>query len=313
MLSWVRRKTTYANVAMTLALVFAMAGGAYAAGKFVITSTKQIKPSVLAQLKGKVGPAGPQGAAGPAGPAGANGKDGVQGKEGPVGKEGPAGKDGAPGAEGVSVTSTQSATTIDGTHCVGVGGSKFVSGSGSTYACNGKEGKEGLEGKEGSPWTAGGTLPSKKSEYGSWATPALADASETKSEREFAAISFPIPLAAAPAGHVVLSKVWEGQIGAGEGELCEGKSGTELNECEAKYKAIQAVCPGNAGNPVAEPGNLCVYEGFTQTGHSSPIFSLFTFKPAGGPGASTFGALVMSVSTEPTTDGTAGSWVVTAP
>ena len=73
-----RKRLTYANIAMTLALVFAMAGGAYAAGKFVVTSTKQIKPSVLAQLKGKAGPAGPQGPQGPQGPAGtagANGKD----------------------------------------------------------------------------------------------------------------------------------------------------------------------------------------------------------------------------------------------
>jgi hypothetical protein len=36
----------FGNVAMTLALVFAMSGGAYAARRFVITSTKQIKPMV---------------------------------------------------------------------------------------------------------------------------------------------------------------------------------------------------------------------------------------------------------------------------
>ena len=37
----------------TLALIFAMSGGAYAASHYLITSTKQIKPSVLGHLKGK--------------------------------------------------------------------------------------------------------------------------------------------------------------------------------------------------------------------------------------------------------------------
>lgn len=56
-----RRHLTYANVAATLALVFAMSGGALAASHYVITSTKQIKPSVLKELKGKPGPPGPTG------------------------------------------------------------------------------------------------------------------------------------------------------------------------------------------------------------------------------------------------------------
>jgi hypothetical protein len=94
---------TFANVAMTLALVFAMTGGAYAAGKYVITSTKQIKPSVLKSLVGKTGPAGPSGSSGPAGspgPAGPVGKEGPQGKEGMQGKEGGQGTPGEPGKEG---------------------------------------------------------------------------------------------------------------------------------------------------------------------------------------------------------------------
>ena len=112
MLSRIRKRLTYANVAMTLALVFAMTGGAYAASKVLITSTKQTKPSVLAQLKGKTGrtgrtgPAGPAGVAGaagaqgPVGPAGAKGETGPEGKEGPQGQEGKAGKDGKEGAPG---------------------------------------------------------------------------------------------------------------------------------------------------------------------------------------------------------------------
>jgi hypothetical protein len=55
-----------------MALVFAMTGGAYAANHYVITSTRQIKPSVLKKkAKGKTGPAGPNGAPGATGPAGA--------------------------------------------------------------------------------------------------------------------------------------------------------------------------------------------------------------------------------------------------
>jgi hypothetical protein len=94
MFSRIRKRLTYANVAMTLALVFAMSGGAWAASKFVITSTKQIKPSVLKQLQGKTGPAGAAGLAGAAGAAGG------AGPQGPAGAKGETGAPGAPGAKG---------------------------------------------------------------------------------------------------------------------------------------------------------------------------------------------------------------------
>jgi Collagen triple helix repeat (20 copies) len=103
MFSKIRRRVTYANVAMTLALVFAMTGGAYAAKHYLITSTKQIKPSVLAQLKGKNGKNGANGlngkdgAVGTQGPAGKDGTNGVNGKDG---KEGPTGPPGTPGLSG---------------------------------------------------------------------------------------------------------------------------------------------------------------------------------------------------------------------
>ena len=100
MLSVIRRRVTFTNVAMTLALVFAMSGGAFAAGKFLITSTKQIKPSVLASLKGKAGAAGPAGATGAAGPAGPVGAVGATGPQGPAGAAGAKGDAGAEGKEG---------------------------------------------------------------------------------------------------------------------------------------------------------------------------------------------------------------------
>jgi hypothetical protein len=78
-------------VAATLALVLSMSGGALAASKYLITSTKQISPKVLKKLKGK---------AGAPGTPGTPGKEGTTGKEGPGGKEGPAGKEGLPGKNG---------------------------------------------------------------------------------------------------------------------------------------------------------------------------------------------------------------------
>ena len=122
MFSRIRRRLTYANVAVTLALVFAMSGGAYAAGRYVITSTKQISPKVLKSLQGKAGKAGANGAAGATGsqgPAGANGEDGVNGTNG------------ANGSNGVGVTSS---AEPKGANCK-EGGSKFVAASGTTYAC----------------------------------------------------------------------------------------------------------------------------------------------------------------------------------
>jgi len=79
---FIRRHLSYANVAATMALVFAMGGTAIAAKHYLITSTKQIKPSVLKALTGntgKTGPAGPQGIPGAPGGTGSTGKEGPQG------------------------------------------------------------------------------------------------------------------------------------------------------------------------------------------------------------------------------------------
>lgn len=56
-----RRHLTYANIVATLALMFSMSAGAVAATHYVISSTRQVKPSVLRALRGARGPAGPQG------------------------------------------------------------------------------------------------------------------------------------------------------------------------------------------------------------------------------------------------------------
>jgi hypothetical protein len=188
MLSFARRRFTFANVALTLALVFAMSGGAFAAGKFLITSTKQIKPSVLAQLKGKAGPAGANGAQGPAGAVG------------PVGPQGPGGKEGAAGTngkDGASVTGVAASAA----ECA-AGGVKYTSASGSNAVCNGKNGTTGFT----------ETLPSGKTEKGTWA---VSGSPYRMGGIPFpgllAPISFVIPLAASPEPHIIGIEEGEGE------------------------------------------------------------------------------------------------------
>jgi Collagen triple helix repeat (20 copies) len=84
-MSSIRRHLSYANVIATLALVFAMSGGALAATHYLIISTKQIKPSVLKKLKGNRGASGLRGSTGATGATGATGPQGTKGEQGPAG------------------------------------------------------------------------------------------------------------------------------------------------------------------------------------------------------------------------------------
>jgi hypothetical protein len=195
MFSRIRKRMTYANVALTLALVFAMSGGAYAAGKYMITSTKQISPKVLKSLKG------------------ANGKNGAAGAAGAQGAQGPQGAAGAKGETGAA----------------GATGAKGETGA------TGAAGTNGTNGKEGSPWTLNGTLPSGKTEKGTWAIAATAAGAGDVFSYAF---SFPIPLGA---------KIEEANIGL-FGLL--GPTPTESPEC-----------PGGVAKPEATPGHFCVFAG----------------------------------------------------
>ncbi|HEY3759842.1 MAG TPA: hypothetical protein VGL37_08770 [Solirubrobacteraceae bacterium] len=216
MFSAIRRRATYANVVATLALLFAMSGGALASGQFLITSTKQISPKVLKKLSGKAGHAGAQGLAGSAGPAG---------PVGPAGAPGANGKDGTSGKDGASVTSA-SFTGEDepaGEPCGEQGGSSFVSSTGTSYACNGKQ---------GAPWPAGGTLPHGATETGVWES----------FQAQRALINFSIPLAKPlePAKIIVVPPAGEGSV---------------PTQCENSGH------PGTASveNPEANPGYFCIF------------------------------------------------------
>jgi hypothetical protein len=87
---------SYANVVATLALLFAMSSGAVAASHYLISSSKQISPKVLKELKRT----GPQGATGPTGSPGAAGTPGAAGAPGTNGSPGAKGEPGERGVEG---------------------------------------------------------------------------------------------------------------------------------------------------------------------------------------------------------------------
>jgi hypothetical protein len=113
MFQTIRRHFNATGVVAVIALVLAMSGGAYAASRYVITSTKQISPKVLKALKGSAGAAGAQGPAGPAGPAGSAGPQGAagaKGETGATGLQGPEGKEGKAGATGFTKTLPKGAT-----------------------------------------------------------------------------------------------------------------------------------------------------------------------------------------------------------
>jgi hypothetical protein len=180
----IRRHLNYANVVATLALVFAMSGGALAASHYLVTSAKQIKPSVLKSLKGA------HGANGASGANGANGAPGEKGAAGSVGPEGKEGKAGANGTNGQSVSSAEIKASPKNADCK-EGGSEFTSASGKAYACNGEKGV----------LHAGETRAPEATETGEWGYKGPGG------NNIFLPISFSIPLATAiEQGHAVVVK-----------------------------------------------------------------------------------------------------------
>ena len=273
-----RIQVSPATAIATLALVFAMSGGAYAAGHYLITSTKQISPKVLKSLKGANGKNGTNGANGPAGAAGA-GTAGAQGPAGPAGNAGSNGTNGSNGAPGESVTNTKLEPGKGG--CA-QGGAEFKVGGGTaTKACNGQTG-----------FTE--TLPTGKSETGVFAAsgptgPIFSGVAQGVS----AAVSFNIPLKEAPTAEVI-------GIEEGEGEAKENKT------------LIPSNCKGTKKAPEAVAGNLCLFVTEANNAAAFLPFSPETSKTE-VEGAGKSGSVLWVTATTPAEPvGINGTWVVTA-
>ncbi|HEY5195343.1 MAG TPA: hypothetical protein VIJ39_15920 [Solirubrobacteraceae bacterium] len=224
---------------MTLVVLFAMTGGAYAASKYVITSTKQISPRVLKSLVGKTG------AQGVSGKEGTPGKEGALGKEGATGKEGTAGKEGKEGPQGPQ------------------GETGAVGPKGETGAA----GPAGPAGKNGTGGGFGKTLPSGETETGTWTSQRFREEGVG-----FSPISFSIPLAS-PLGssevHIVTLEEQKKENGAqppteclgtvdepkaSKGTLCVYEGEADIEAPTTSKILVAQVCPPSEMYAVCQNG-----------------------------------------------------------
>ena len=294
MFSAIRKHLSYANVAATLALVFALTGGAFAATgggsnpshATLTASAAKAKAKTKARPRGPAGPKGATGAAGATGPGGPAGPAGPTGPAGGAGIQGTAGTNGTDGTNGESVTNTK---LVAGKQTIcPEGGAEFKVGAGTaTKACNGEKGV--IHPKE--------TLPPEASEFGVWSLGSIQSTSlGHESDLIVPVASFVIPLAAP------LSATDVHYIDQHDEEVLEG--GTTV--------ANTGACKGGtAAAPTAEPGNFCVYTGREEEIHStsSGIINAGIYEI----GAGTTGAIEQFVVTGNFEPYGAGTWAVTAP
>jgi hypothetical protein len=291
-----QRFGTAGLIVAALALVLALGGTALAASGALSGKQKKEVEKIAKKFAGKPGAPGAQG------PPGANGKDGANGEKGAKGDQGIQGipgQDGQPGESpvGLAFTGAEETPPNEG-ECNGAGGVEYEveSTEESHIVCNGAD---------GSPWTAAGTLPPGATETGYWSFSAppekiKVDVEGTTTEIKiwssgiYAPISFPIsfPFQIQEAHAHFLSaeqafNLNEGLIHGNPGELCEGKTGTELTECEAEQEALHANCPGTFLAPAAASGELCVFA----NQYSVPFVGIKR-TPFGSGGARKFGAII---------------------
>ena len=142
----------------------------------------------------------------------------------------------------------------------------------------GAAGAAGPVGPKGDTGAYPTVLPSGQTLIGAFAN----IGNNTGNQRIGSAISFPIPLAAAPTAHFV-----------------------------NKGATAPAECPGSAATPRAAPGHLCIYEGVA----TNVSFQSFEDPVTAATGSTTrvFGVEVVGFSTASGDYQSSGSWAVTAP
>jgi len=137
-----KRRLSYAHVASGLALFLSLSSAAFAAHRYLLTSTKQIKPSVLSALRARHGAAGVGGAAG------------LQGARGPAGDQGPPG---LPAPAPTVLAPAQTETGVWGASTVAENGANLYRLTGSFATALANPIPEGLVG-----YVARGSLPSRE-------------------------------------------------------------------------------------------------------------------------------------------------------
>ena len=151
----------------------------------------------------------------------------------------------------------------------------------------GAQGAQGPAGAMGAPGERGPagplleTLPSGATLRGNYA---VAGVAEAKFNRALGAIAFQIPLASAPASHLIQN-----------------------------FAASTTECPGSTANPQAAPGNLCLYE----NRHENVLPGSDCADSGGVSGtcgtATRFGASIFIEAEGSTSFFVEGTWAVTAP